>query len=180
MTWPKSGGGEATGGRERGCRFAAALAYHAGARATPTGRTPMSRPAPARRYHREAYLFVFRALQEVQKRLHAAPAVAATADAGGPPARRGRHITAAELCEGVRRTAVAEFGGLAGTVLRDWGLDGTRDVGEIVFELVDRGELSASEGDRPEDFHGLFDFAGAFEAEFDVALAAVHLAPARS
>ena len=142
----------------------------------------MSRPAPARRYHREAYLFVFRALQEVQKRLHAAPAVApAAGPAGGEaPARRSRHITAAELCEGVRRTAVAEFGGLAETVLRDWGLRDTRDVGEIVFELVDRGELSASEGDRPEDFHGLFDFPGAFEAEFDTALAAVHLAPVRS
>ena len=121
----------------------------------------------------------------MQKRLHAAPAVAAAAEAkdptGGPPARRGRHITAAELCEGVRRTAVAEFGGLAATVLRDLGPPtAPGDVGEIVFELVDRGELSASEGDRPEDFHGLFDFAGAFEAEFDVALAAVHLAPARS
>lgn len=136
----------------------------------------MSRPAP-RRFHREAYLFVFRSLQDVQKRLHAAPPVVAESD---PPVRRGRHITAAELCEGVRRTAVAEYGGLAETVLRDWGLRDTGDVGEIVFELVDRGELSASEGDRPEDFHGLFEFAGAFEAEFDTALAAVHLAPVRS
>ena len=139
----------------------------------------MSRPAAARRYHREAYLFVFRALQEVQARTHAAPARTAP-PAGGPPARRGRHITAAELCEGVRRTAVAEYGGLAETVLREWGLRGTGDVGEIVFELVDRGELSASDGDRPEDFHGLYEFAGAFEAEFDTALAAVHLAPVRS
>ena len=135
----------------------------------------MSRPA-ARPYHREAYLFVFRALQDVQKRLHAAPPATG---AGESPVRRGRHITAAELCEGVRRTAVAEFGGLAETVLADWGLRGTCDVGAIVFELVGRGELSASEGDRVEDFVGLFEFAGAFEAEFDSALSGVHLAPVR-
>ena len=156
----------------------------------------MSRPAPrrpaARRYDREAYLFVFRALQEVQRAVHAAPPAASPAappaaspagtspEGGAATARRGRHVTAAELCEGVRRTAVAEFGGLAASVLRDWGLRGTGDVGAIVFELVDRGELSASEGDRREDFDGLFEFDHAFEAEFDSALSHVHLAPVRS
>ena len=142
----------------------------------------MSRPArpDCRRYDREAYLFVFRALQDVQRRVHSAPAPAEpAAGATGRVVRQGRHVTAAELCEGVRRTAVAEFGGLAESVLRDWGLTGTGDVGEIVFELVDRGELSASDGDRPEDFRGLFEFAGAFEAEFDSALSGVHLARAR-
>ena len=137
----------------------------------------MSRPAAARRrYDREAYLFVFRALRDVQTRVHAVPQISA----GDGPPPRGRHVTAAELCEGIRRTAVAEFGGLAESVLRDWGLRDTGDIGAVVFELVERGELSASDGDRPEDFAGLFDFAGAFEAEFDTALAGVHLAPVRS
>ena len=132
----------------------------------------MSSRTAARPYHRQAYLFTFRALQGVQERLHAAPGSAVQ----GP--RRGRHVTAAELCEGFRRTAVEDFGGLAKTVLNEWGLFGTDDVGRIVFELVDRGELSKCDGDRPEDFEDLYDFAEAFDRDFDAALASVHLAGA--
>ena len=134
-------------------------------------------PAPdaAAPVAREAYLFVFRALQEVQDRLSAG-------QAGPHPAARsdrlGRHVTAAELCEGLRALAAAEFGGLARTVLRQWGLRGTEDVGRVVFELVERGELCKCDGDRPEDFAGLFDFDAAFDRAFDESLGGLALAPA--
>ena len=127
------------------------------------------RTDPPRRYDRQAYLFVFHALKGVQERLHAPP----TGDVPPAARRRGRHITAAELCEGFRRTASEEFGGLAKTVLNEWGLQGTADVGQIVFELVDRGELCKCDGDRPEDFESLYDFDEAFETEFDAALTLV-------
>ena len=125
--------------------------------------------APPRPFPPEAYAFVFQALQTVQEELAAAPRPR--------PGRPGRHITAAELCEGVRELAADRFGGLARTVLRQWGVGGTADLGRIVFELIERGELSKSEGDRPEDFEGLFDFGEAFDRAFDASLSRVRAEP---
>ncbi|QDT15609.1 Minf_1886 family protein [Alienimonas californiensis] len=133
-------------------------------------------PEPARRpFAREAYLFVFEALQKVQDDLVAAPERLTTRSDALP----GRHITAAELCVGFRELAAAQFGGMARTVLRQWGVRNTEDVGRIVFELVERGELCKCDGDRPEDFAGLFDFDTAFATAFDADLNAVTLAAAR-
>ena len=153
---------------------------------------PAERPADspaARPFAREAYLFVFEALQKVQDDLAAPGPQSSGAPGSGPPGggsrsttgevRTGRHITAAELCEGFRELAAAQFGGLAGTVLRQWGVRSTEDVGRIVFELVDRGELSKCDRDRPEDFAGLFDFETTFANRFDADLNAVALVPAR-
>ena len=47
-----------------------------------------------------------------------------------------------------------EFGLMAPTVFGEWGLRDARDVGEIVFELVEAGQLSARPEDRREDFAG--------------------------
>ncbi|MEM9701117.1 MAG: Minf_1886 family protein [Planctomycetota bacterium] len=131
-------------------------------------------------YAREAYLFVFEALQKVQDEL---AADGLRAERSSRPVtgetRTGRHITAAELCEGFRKLAVAQFGGLARTVLRQWRVRSTEDVGRIVFELVERGELCKCDGDRPEDFAGLFDFDATFAMAFDANLDAVTVAAAR-
>lgn len=147
----------------------------------------MNRPAERpddtpRPYSREAYLFVFEALQQVQDDLPAAgPEGAAdrrhAARSPNRDGRPGRHITAAELCAGFRMLAAAQFGGLARTVLSQWGVKSTDDVGRIVFELVDRGELCKCDGDRPEDFAGLYDFETTFATAFDADLSAVTLAP---
>ncbi|NNJ27217.1 Minf_1886 family protein [Alienimonas chondri] len=137
----------------------------------------------ARPFAREAYLFVFEALQKVQDDLaaagpgHDAPAVASRHVTG--ELRTGRHITAAELCDGFRELAAAQFGGLARTVLQQWGVRNTEDIGRIVFELVDRGELCKCDGDKAEDFAGLYDFDAAFATAFDADLNAVTLAAAR-
>ena len=101
--------------------------------------------------------FLFEALRHVQRE------VARSADLGTRP--HGRHITAAELCAGVRTLAAARFGGLAGTVLAQWGLDQTAAIGRLVYQLVERGELSKCDGDRPEDFDHLFDLRAALEED---------------
>ena len=99
------------------------------------------------RYAREAYVFVVAALGETVRALPAER----LADA------ERRHLSGQELTDGVIRTAREEFGPLAPMVFREWGVRSTEDVGEIVFDLVEAGQLSA----RPEDTRA--DFAGGVE-----------------
>jgi len=77
-----------------------------------------------------------------------------------------RHITGAELAEGVRHLAMGRFGPLARTVLEHWGIHSTRDVGSVVFALVEQKILTTQEGDSPEDFADVFDFEEVFERNY--------------
>ena len=101
------------------------------------------------RYQREAYGFVVGALGVTVGQL--------------PPERHRdpvrRHLSGQELLEGIVGLARHEFGFLAPTVFREWGLEGGEDVGRIVFQLVDCHQLSARPEDTAEDFRG-FDLLG--------------------
>ena len=77
-----------------------------------------------------------------------------------------RHISGQELMDGIRRFALAEFGPMTLQVLTHWGIHATRDVGEIVFNLVEAHVLGKTEDDSPEDFDALFDFQDAFVTAF--------------
>jgi uncharacterized repeat protein (TIGR04138 family) len=101
------------------------------------------------RYHETAYLFVLSALHYVIERLPEA-----------------RHISGAELAEGVRDLAVERFGPMARTVLEHWGIQATRDVGDIVFALVDCGILLRQDEDSIDDFQNVYDFDAAFERDY--------------
>ncbi len=63
-----------------------------------------------------------------------------------------RHVSAAELVEGLRRAACDRYGMLAFTVLEKWGVRTGSDVGEIVFQLIDAGFLSRQDDDSREAF----------------------------
>jgi len=96
------------------------------------------------RYGREAYFFVMAALGATVRTL--------------PPERlrdpERRHLSGGELLRGVVTLARQEFGSLAATVFREWGLLGGEDIGRIVFQLVESGQLSARPEDALEDFRG--------------------------
>lgn len=85
------------------------------------------------RFAREAYVFVVAALGETVRAL--------------PPERLQdpdrRHLSGPELTAGIIRIAREEFGTLAPTVFREWGVRSTEDIGAIVFELVEAEQLSA-------------------------------------
>ncbi len=51
-------------------------------------------------------------------------------------------------------------------MLEHWGITCTGDIGTIVFTLIEVGLLRAQDSDRPEDFHGVYAFAEAFEAGY--------------
>jgi uncharacterized repeat protein (TIGR04138 family) len=70
-----------------------------------------------------------------------------------------RHLCAMELLEGMRLFARREYGAVSGEVLYSWGIHSAADVGRIVYLLIGVELLSASEGDREEDFHVDFDFS---------------------
>ncbi len=104
------------------------------------------------RYQPGAYDFVREALHVAVKKYR-----------GGD---EGQHVTGKELLEGVRDYALKEFGPMALTVLKLWGLNKGADVGNIVYNLINVGYFGKSEGDSLEDFDGSFDFATAFTQPF--------------
>jgi len=111
------------------------------------------------RYAAQAYYFIFDALDYTIQRM-----------------RKMRHVTGRELLEGIRLYATEHFGFLARTVLGEWGVRSTADLGEIVFNLVSAGLLSRTEKDTRDDFEGVYDFEEAFDSEFRRALDEVTLA----
>ena len=79
-----------------------------------------------------------------------------------------RHISGKQLCEGLRRYALLNWGLLAQTVLRRWNITCTLDFGRIVFALIDAGRLQKTEHDSLEDFRNVFDFRTAFEDDYRI------------
>jgi uncharacterized repeat protein (TIGR04138 family) len=101
------------------------------------------------RFHGKAYLFLLSALHAVMKDLD-----------------EPRHISGQELAEGVRALALEQYGPIARTVLEHWGIHTTKDLGEIVFTLVDAGVLIKQSGDSRADFENIFDFEDVFERNY--------------
>lgn len=99
------------------------------------------------KYNERAYVFMLAALEFAQTRL---------------PARR--HISGGELAWACRDFALEQFGMLAATVLKHWGIHTTADLGQIVFMLIDVGLLARQPTDRIEDFERVYDFAEVFKA----------------
>lgn len=76
------------------------------------------------------------------------------------------HVSGPELCNGVRDFAVQQYGPMVPTIFETWGIRSTRDIGEMVFNLIEAGAFSKSDSDRPEDFDNVFDFSDAFVKPF--------------
>ena len=106
------------------------------------------------RYPLDAYLFVRDAL-DLAVRLYEKP------DAG-----QAHHVSGQELLEAIRQHALREYGPMAFSVLRAWGIRATDDFGEIVFNMVERGLLGKTEEDTKEDFSGVYAFHDAFEKPY--------------
>jgi uncharacterized repeat protein (TIGR04138 family) len=73
-----------------------------------------------------------------------------------------QHVSAAELLDAFRRHAIDAFGPLARTVLEEWNVRTTDDVGRIVFRMVEAGEMGRTDDDDETDFAGVYEFRDAF------------------
>jgi uncharacterized repeat protein (TIGR04138 family) len=115
-----------------------------------------------RRYHRNAYFFIFEALRFAQEQMGLGqPTVS-----DDPELEEQRHVTGQQLCEAIRRYAVEQYGMLAKNVLNDWGVRTTGDFGEIVFNLIEIGQMKKTDSDRREDFEDVFDFGDGLRDAF--------------
>lgn len=116
------------------------------------------------RYSVHAYAFVFEALEHAKARKRQA--------LGRPRSRRGRasgasrHVTGQELCQGVRELALRLYGMMALAVLGRWGITSTSDLGNIVYNLIEAGDMERSADDSRADFDDVFDFETVLKREY--------------
>ena len=97
------------------------------------------------RYKPEGYEFVSQALTFTRKKM-----------------KKPGHITGRELSEGMRDFAIDQYGPMAKSVLRHWGIHKTEDFGHIVFNLIEKKIFFKTENDSIDDFKGVYDFDSAF------------------
>lgn len=104
-----------------------------------------------RRFSRHAYYFVLDALDFTMTQL-------------GRDELTGeeRHVGGRELLQGIKDYASEQFGPMAALVFERWGVRGSRDFGEIVFNLIDAELLSRRPTDSRLDFVDGTDFREAF------------------
>ncbi len=102
------------------------------------------------RYSAHAYVFIRKGLDyTVAKYKKKAP-------------RGKQHVRGEELLKGLRLFSLEQFGPMSKTVLNQWGVYTTRDVGEIVFNLVHEGVLGKTDEDSMADFDESYSFDEAF------------------
>lgn len=101
------------------------------------------------RYKAEAYAFVRGGLDYTVRRMETP-----------------RHVSGQELLGGIREYALEQFGPMSKTLLEEWGITRTEDIGEIVFNMVENGLLGKTDEDSREDFAGGYDFEQAFRHPF--------------
>ena len=81
-----------------------------------------------------------------------------------------RHVSGPQLCQGLRELAQNRWGLMARSVLQRWNINRTRDIGEIVFLLVDNGWMQKQPQDNIDDFDNVYDFREVFDNHFDISL----------
>jgi len=106
------------------------------------------------RYDAHAYFFLKDSLDFTLKRV--------MEETGG----KGRHVSGKELLEGFRDLALEQFGPMAATLMDEWGVMECRDVGNMVFLLIEEQVFGRQDSDKPEDFDSAFDFRKALREPF--------------
>lgn len=76
--------------------------------------------------------------------------------------RERGHMSSCDIMDEFKERALDQYGPMAYTVLREWGLASTEDIGEMMFNLVEFNRVRKDDEDRQEDFCGGYDFEEAF------------------
>jgi uncharacterized repeat protein (TIGR04138 family) len=108
------------------------------------------------RFKPAGYQFLFESLEFTRNRL--------TKERGA----KIKHVSGPELLEGVRLLALDNFGRLAQTVFNQWGIYATSDIGDMVFNLIESGEMEKTEDDSHADFENVYDFDEAFQRGYKI------------
>ncbi len=119
------------------------------------------------RYTVQAYAFVFEALEYSKGKLKRARLRDRERPVRNRTAGASHHVTGQELCQGARELALRQYGLMTLTVLNNWGIRSTADIGEIVYNLIATGDLEKSSSDSRKDFDSVYDFESAFRGNYD-------------
>ncbi len=123
------------------------------------------------RYPLDAYLFVLEALSFAQESLGMGEQEKSKDSLSGYEKKESeKHVSGQDLCEAARQYAQQQYGYLATKVLSSWGIHATADFGEIVFNMIDMGQMRKTSDDRREDFHDVYCFQDAFVRDIVFAL----------
>ncbi len=131
---------------------------------------------PRIKYHPNSVRFLFEALRRTQRnlgrlkgrRMQSGRAADSLDYEDLQAVEHQAHITGPELLEGIREFALEEFGLLARTVFHCWSIHTTEDFGRVVFDLIDRREMSKTEGDQLSDFVDVYDFEEALDNQYRI------------
>lgn len=131
------------------------------------------------RYKPEAYQFIFESLDYAQSRLklgkkqESEPSEMRLAKEECTPdddQEPENHVTGQELCQASRLYALDMYGFMAKTVLNNWGIRSTSDLGELVYNMIRIGRMRKTAEDRREDFDDVYDFENAFDEDYQIRL----------
>ncbi len=92
-------------------------------------------------YSAEAYTFMRQALDAAAEQFH--------------KSKESPHLSAEELYLGAAACALEEYGPLARLVLSRWGIRHSKDIGAIVYNLIEVGVFGKQESDKREQFDHL-------------------------
>ena len=81
-----------------------------------------------------------------------------------------RHVSGQQLCEAARLFGLQQYGFLAPKVLESWGIRRTDDLGEIVFNMIEIGQMRKTRSDKRDHFRAVYDFAEAFSRDLSFAV----------
>ena len=80
----------------------------------------------------------------------------------------GKHVSGEDVLGEFKERALDQYGPLAYTVLTEWGVKCTEDIGEMMFNLTESGRIRKDEGDTPESFSNGYDFKETFLGPYQV------------
>jgi len=80
----------------------------------------------------------------------------------------GRHVSGEDILNEFKERALDQYGPLTYTVLTEWGLACTEDIGEMMFNLTESNRIHKDENDTPESFANGYDFKAAFFEPYQV------------
>ena len=79
-----------------------------------------------------------------------------------------RHCSGEDILDEFKERALDQYGPLTYTVLTEWGLHCTEDIGEMMFNLTEANRVLKDENDTPESFVGGYDFKETFLGPYQV------------
>ncbi len=78
------------------------------------------------------------------------------------------HVSGEAILDEFKERALDQYGPLTYTVLTEWGLSCTEDIGEMMFNLAEAHRIRRDEGDTPDVFVGGYDFKETFRSPYQI------------